>query len=139
MHAHYRKINDRSQNSSKYHKKDGTAVRAKLKASLLRATRCHNEASAALDFRKFLTPLTTRKPFSWDETPMQRGLGEWQAQMLRQLPVVETSAQPLEDFLPEDHPLECVVRLGERTFYVNTEGSRYARYAFEFNPSILEK
>lgn len=29
--ADYRKINDRSLNSSTYHKKDGTAVRAKLK------------------------------------------------------------------------------------------------------------
>ena len=28
--ADYRKINDRSLNSSTYHKKDGTAVRAKL-------------------------------------------------------------------------------------------------------------
>lgn len=30
-HAAYRKLNDRSQNSSTYHKKDGTPVRAKLK------------------------------------------------------------------------------------------------------------
>lgn len=29
--ANYRKINDRSRNSSTYHKKDGTPVRAKLK------------------------------------------------------------------------------------------------------------
>jgi len=29
--ADYRKINDRSQNSSKYHKKDETNIRAKLK------------------------------------------------------------------------------------------------------------
>ena len=29
--ADYRKFNDRSQNSSKYHKKDGTPVRSKLK------------------------------------------------------------------------------------------------------------
>lgn len=90
------------------------------------------------DFRNSLTPLTTRKPYRWDDTPLQRGLGEWHAQMLRQLPVVETTSEPLEDFLPEIHPLECVVRVGERTFYVNTEGSRYARYAFEFNPTIME-
>lgn len=32
--AHYRKYNDRSLNSSTYHKKDGTAVRAKLKVEL---------------------------------------------------------------------------------------------------------
>ena len=31
MKANYRKYNDRSLNSSTYHKKDGTAVRAKLK------------------------------------------------------------------------------------------------------------
>jgi hypothetical protein len=36
MKAHYRKLNDRSQNSSTYHKKDGTAVRAKLRAELVR-------------------------------------------------------------------------------------------------------
>jgi hypothetical protein len=29
--ANYRKYNDRSLNSSTYHKKDGTAIRAKLK------------------------------------------------------------------------------------------------------------
>lgn len=29
--ADYRKLNDGSQNSSTYHKKDGTSVRAKLK------------------------------------------------------------------------------------------------------------
>jgi len=29
--ANYRKINDRTRNSSTYHKKDGTSVRAKLK------------------------------------------------------------------------------------------------------------
>jgi hypothetical protein len=34
--ASYRKINDRSRNSSTYHKKDGTNVRAKLKAKLRR-------------------------------------------------------------------------------------------------------
>jgi len=32
--ALYRKINDRTMNSSTYHKKDGTAVRAKLKQEL---------------------------------------------------------------------------------------------------------
>lgn len=31
MKAHYRKLNDGSHNSSKYHKKDGTPVRAILK------------------------------------------------------------------------------------------------------------
>ena len=38
MKAHYRKINDRSRNSSTYHKKDGTNVRAKLKAELNKET-----------------------------------------------------------------------------------------------------
>jgi hypothetical protein len=33
-HANYRKMNDRSMNSSTYHKKDGTAVRAKLHVEL---------------------------------------------------------------------------------------------------------
>jgi len=31
--ANYRKINDRTMNSSTYHKKDGTSVRAKLKVA----------------------------------------------------------------------------------------------------------
>jgi len=90
------------------------------------------------DFRKFLSPLATRKPATWDATPLQRGLCEWHAQMLRQLPVVETTSAPLDDFLPEDPPLECVVRVGHRTFYTNTEGFRYARYTFEFSPEVLK-
>lgn len=32
--ANYRKLNDGSLNSSTYHKKDGTAIRAKLKKEL---------------------------------------------------------------------------------------------------------
>lgn len=39
MDAHYRKLNDRSRNSSTYHKKDGTPVRAILKAELDREAR----------------------------------------------------------------------------------------------------
>lgn len=34
MKANYRKMNDRTKNSSTYHKKDGTAVRAKHKVAL---------------------------------------------------------------------------------------------------------
>ena len=34
--ANYRKFNDRSLNSSKYHKKDGTPIRAKLKKEALK-------------------------------------------------------------------------------------------------------
>jgi hypothetical protein len=37
MKANYRKFNDGTQNSSKYHKKDGTAVRAILKRKTLKA------------------------------------------------------------------------------------------------------
>ena len=37
--ADYRKLNDRSSNSSKYHKKDGTPVRAKLKVALVKEVR----------------------------------------------------------------------------------------------------
>ncbi len=32
-HALYRKMNDRTMNTSAYHKKDGTNVRAKMKAA----------------------------------------------------------------------------------------------------------
>lgn len=38
MHGHYRKINDRSRNSSTYHKKDGTPVRARLKVEMAHTT-----------------------------------------------------------------------------------------------------
>lgn len=37
--AHYRKYNDRSLNSSTYHKKDGTPVRGKLKAEVRQIVR----------------------------------------------------------------------------------------------------
>lgn len=40
--ASYRKHNDHSQNSSKYHKKDGTAVRAQLKRELTESLRRDN-------------------------------------------------------------------------------------------------
>lgn len=36
MKALYRKMNDGSMNTSTYHKKDGTPVRAKLKVELLK-------------------------------------------------------------------------------------------------------
>ena len=36
MSADYRKMNDKTHNSSTYHKKDGTPVRAKLKEQLLK-------------------------------------------------------------------------------------------------------
>jgi len=39
--ANYRKLNDRSLNSSTYHKKDRTAVRAKLKTDLQKEKKNH--------------------------------------------------------------------------------------------------
>jgi len=39
MKADYRKLNDHSLNSSKYHKKDGTPVRAILKEELKKEVR----------------------------------------------------------------------------------------------------
>jgi len=46
MKAHYRKYNDGSMNSSKYHKKDGTAVRAKLKNLFKKELKETTKASA---------------------------------------------------------------------------------------------
>lgn len=44
MKAHYRKLNDRTLNSSTYHKKDGTNIRAKLKEELRRdVARLHRQ------------------------------------------------------------------------------------------------
>jgi len=45
MSANYRKMNDKTQNSSTYHKKDGTNVRAKLKDQLVKEK---NESDWAL-------------------------------------------------------------------------------------------
>jgi hypothetical protein len=41
MSAHYRKHNDRTRNSSTYHKKDGTNIRAILKREPLEFSRCN--------------------------------------------------------------------------------------------------
>jgi hypothetical protein len=41
MKATYRKINDRGLNSSKYHKNDGTNVRAILKAEVIKEIKNH--------------------------------------------------------------------------------------------------
>ena len=86
------------------------------------------------DFRRFFLPLTTRKPESWAACPLCRDLTARHHDMLRQLPVIETAAQPLENFLGDPPPRECVVRFGKHYFYVNPEGYRYARYVFKFEP-----
>ncbi len=93
-----------------------------------------------MDFRQHLTPYATRKPASWDDAPEATDqLKDWDKEMLRRLPVIETDAAPGDNFLGDEPPTECVVRVGARAFYVNPEGYSYARYAFEFNPAILEQ
>jgi len=102
------------------------------------------------DHRNLLAHKTTRKPNGWDETPLIRKLADLQIQALRDLPQVietESDSHPMDDIFPENsektETLEAIVVWQTspetvRTFYVNTEGATYARYAFEFNPSILE-
>ena len=92
---------------------------------------------ATNDFRRHFDSLTTRKPESWADCPLRRDLTAWHHDMLRQLPVIETTAQPFDDFLGEEPPRECIVRVGDRHFYVNPEGYSYARYAFEFELNML--
>jgi hypothetical protein len=55
-HAGYRKYNDRSLNSSTYHKKDGTCVRAKLKQALNREkqTRVGNLIGKIMDSKPII-------------------------------------------------------------------------------------
>ena len=89
------------------------------------------------DFRGILTPLTIRKPFSWDEAPLHRTLGEGHAKMLRELPLVERTGEPYEKLFDKGEEIEFVLRVDGRTFYVNTEGYAYARYVFEFRPELL--
>ena len=94
---------------------------------------------SALDFRIHFDRLTTRKPASWDACAMRRELTAAQVDMLRQLPVVETAAAPLDDIFTDPSPGECVVRVDGRVFYVNPEGYTYARYAFEFEAHRLNQ
>lgn len=42
--ANYRKYNDKSHNSSTYHKKDGTNIRGKLKEETRKEIKEHNES-----------------------------------------------------------------------------------------------
>lgn len=93
------------------------------------------------NYRRYLQPLATRKPGSWDEAPMVTGkLSETDKAILRSLPLIETSASlPYENFLGDEPPVECVVKVGDRVFYVVPEGYPYARYAFEFSPSALDE
>lgn len=44
--ANYRKMNDHSHNSSTYHKKDGTSIRAKLKEDLKKECKMTHMLSA---------------------------------------------------------------------------------------------
>ena len=94
---------------------------------------------SAPDFRLHFDRLTARKPFTWDACPLRSDLTAVQVDMLRQLPVVETVAAPLDDIFTDPSPGECVVRVGGRHFYVNPEGYTYARYVFEFEAHRLNQ
>lgn len=52
--ANYRKHNDRSQNSSTYHKKDGTNVRSKLKVEAAKEIKYEKTEKEELDLAKRL-------------------------------------------------------------------------------------
>jgi hypothetical protein len=88
------------------------------------------------DYRNILARHTTRKPETWDEAPIIGSLNDIELEALRSLPVIETAAAPLEYF-HSGELLEFVARVGERAFYVDAEGYRYARYVFEFDPQLL--
>lgn len=85
------------------------------------------------DSRRIFTPLCARKPVTWEECPRIRHseMPESQRALIRNLPVIGTNATtPMEDFLGENPPLECMVLVtGGYLYYVNAEGYRYARYA----------
>lgn len=49
MKAYYRKYNDRSQNSSTYHKKDGTNIRSILKNDLQMELYFYNSISTGIN------------------------------------------------------------------------------------------
>lgn len=75
---------------------------------------------------------TVRKPSTWDECPLQH-VSKHERDLLARLPVVETDvATPMDDFLEDTPPRECVVIAHGQRFYVNSEGYSYARYAFCF-------
>lgn len=90
------------------------------------------------DSRLLFRDLTTRKPHQWDDATLRLNLSAQQRSALRSLPVVSVCSQPLEDFTDATGPMEFIAIVDGRSFYVNTEGATYARYAFEFNNNLLE-
>ena len=88
------------------------------------------------DFRRFFLPLTIRKPESWAACPLRRDLTARHHDMLRQLPVVETTDQPLKDFLGDPPPRECVVRFGKHYFYFTISKILLIRGFLDKSPSV---
>lgn len=81
------------------------------------------------DTRRLFDPMVTRKPCTWSECK-SRILSEWHMGIIAALPIIETDAGPMDDFLGDTPPCECVVVHNGRRYYVNPEGYSYARYAF---------
>jgi hypothetical protein len=76
----------------------------------------------------------TKKPPTWDDCEEVRFSKEQKSMLFGSLPVLVTSDyQPIND-LPKEAkhmPERFMVVWGGRTFYVNTEGCTYCRYALE--------
>jgi len=108
----------------------------------------------AHDTRHLFSHVTTRKPLYWSDAPLRWATTE-ELKIIWSKPaiVIGPTAQPGDSFIgrpkkdsaswaqnPDDYILEAhVIRKRadglEDHFYVNTEGYRYARYAFKLaNP-----
>lgn len=78
-----------------------------------------------------------RKPMDWSDL-LERSLTREETATVKELPVVDLPAdhKPMRDDLAEGTPQRFVARVGEKTYYVNTEGYSYVRYAFRL-PKVL--
>jgi hypothetical protein len=76
----------------------------------------------------------THKPKVWDDCDEVRFSKEQKSDLFGKLPVFVTSEYQPYDPLPKEAeglPERFMVVWGGRTFYVNTEGSNFCRYALE--------
>lgn len=77
---------------------------------------------------------TTRKASEWSDTIPLDLPNETKSLLFGRLPVIEIppSQSPIEDVIVAGKlPKRFMANVGERTFYVNTEGYSYCRYIVE--------
>jgi hypothetical protein len=82
-----------------------------------------------------------RKPMDWSDL-LERSLTREEAAIVKGLPVLHTlpdDHKPMRDDLPEGTPQRFIALVGDKAYYVNTEGYSYVRYAFRLPKAVCSR